>query len=41
MEALYERLAEAASGLSADGAIRIVTQYEPVAGVGRRWRRRQ
>ncbi|MFJ6382651.1 type I-U CRISPR-associated RAMP protein Csb1/Cas7u [Kitasatospora sp. NPDC092039] len=34
MEALYERLAEAASGLSADGAIRIVAQYEPVAGVG-------
>ncbi|MGX4733244.1 type I-G CRISPR-associated RAMP protein Csb1/Cas7g [Kitasatospora griseola] len=34
MEALYERLAEAASGLSADGAIRVVAQYEPVAGVG-------
>ncbi|MFB7474216.1 type I-U CRISPR-associated RAMP protein Csb1/Cas7u [Kitasatospora sp. NPDC056184] len=34
MEALYERLAGAASGLSADGAIRIVAQYEPVAGVG-------
>jgi CRISPR-associated protein Csb1 len=32
MEALYERLAEAASGLSADGAIRIVARYEPVAG---------
>ncbi|WP_049648999.1 type I-U CRISPR-associated RAMP protein Csb1/Cas7u [Kitasatospora sp. MY 5-36] len=34
MEALYERLAGAASGLSADGAIRIAAQYEPVAGVG-------
>ncbi|MGW3228752.1 type I-G CRISPR-associated RAMP protein Csb1/Cas7g [Kitasatospora sp. NPDC001095] len=34
MKALYERLAEAASGLSADGAIRVVAQYEPVAGVG-------
>ncbi|GJF33649.1 hypothetical protein KNE206_63490 [Kitasatospora sp. NE20-6] len=34
MEALYERLAEAASGLSTDGGIRITARYEPVAGVG-------
>ncbi|MFE0464457.1 type I-U CRISPR-associated RAMP protein Csb1/Cas7u [Kitasatospora sp. NPDC058965] len=34
MEALYERLAEAAGGLAVDGAIRVTARYEPVAGVG-------
>ncbi|MFE6055654.1 type I-U CRISPR-associated RAMP protein Csb1/Cas7u [Kitasatospora sp. NPDC056446] len=34
MEALYERLAEAAGGLAVDGAIRVTARYEPVAGAG-------
>ncbi|MDH6145895.1 CRISPR-associated protein Csb1 [Kitasatospora sp. GP30] len=34
MEALYERLLQVASGLSRDGAVRVVGHYEPVAGAG-------
>ncbi|MFE0176342.1 hypothetical protein ACFWZ2_28890 [Streptomyces sp. NPDC059002] len=34
MKDIYERLLAAASLRSADGAIRVVSEYEPVAGVG-------